>query len=444
MTPMPGDLTARLAEVLGPDRLGTDDPALSAIDGLVPRAVVAPRSAGETARALAFASERGLAVGVLGGGTRRRLGNPPARLDVVLLTRALDAVTEYEPTDFVITAQAGISLTALAAVTAPHGQMLSLDPPALPGSTLGGALSADASGPRRFLHGTARDLVIGIEAALPDGTVVRSGGRVVKNVAGYDLKKLFLGAIGTLGVITASSLKLHAIPEDERFLAAGFARAPDAAACAARLLYAGLDLGALDLANGALAAVAGGDPGLWTLALSIAGAASSTAAQAEEALALCRRAGASSTQMHSGDEARAACDRLRAASLAGTDEVALRAGVPVGNTVPFAAEMEKSLAPLGMPRIGARAGNGIVTALLRAGAPGPIAAAAEEIRERAGALGGSLAIESAPPEVKRAIEVWGAPAPLTRLSARVKEAFDPRGVMAPGRLPGPIRPGGVA
>ncbi|MDP3939539.1 MAG: FAD-binding oxidoreductase, partial [Deltaproteobacteria bacterium] len=171
---------------------------------------------------LAFAAAEKLHLAPVGGGTRATLGNPTQSLDLLVSTSRLDRITEYAPDDFVVTVQAGVRLSRLQAALAPQAQWFPLDPPATDPSTLGGILSADASGPHRFLHGTARDLVIGVEAALPNGTVVRSGGRVVKNVAGYDFKKLFIGAIGTLGVITSVSLKLQVIPEDETLIAAGF------------------------------------------------------------------------------------------------------------------------------------------------------------------------------------------------------------------------------
>src|SRR5207253_1723761 len=123
------------------------------------------------------------------------------RLDLVIETTRLNKVVEYEPADLTLTVEAGITFGELQKLLAGQGQFLALDPPAAPGATIGGLIATNASGPLRFAYGTARDLVIGTRVANPDGTVTHAGGRVVKNVAGYDLNKLYIGSLGTLGII---------------------------------------------------------------------------------------------------------------------------------------------------------------------------------------------------------------------------------------------------
>jgi glycolate oxidase FAD binding subunit len=165
--------------------------------------------------------------------------------DVVLSTGRLDQMLEHEAGDLTCIVESGLRVRDLNERLAEHGQMLALDPPGNP--TIGACLAANLSGPRRHRYGTARDLVIGVTVVLADGTVASSGGKVVKNVAGYDLGKLFCGSEGRLGLIARVALRLHPRPEASRTLATPVRSAPDAAAVARKLLHAPLELSALDI-----------------------------------------------------------------------------------------------------------------------------------------------------------------------------------------------------
>ena len=160
---------------------------------------------------LAAAAADGLAVAFAGGGSKLGLGNPPERVDLEVGTRGLNQVLEHAAGDLVVRAQAGVPLADLQAALAPAGQWLALDPPE-PRATVGGVVAANASGPRRLRYGTVRDLIIGITVVLADGTVAHAGGKVVKNVAGYDLAKLFCGSLGTLGMVAEVIFRLHPLP----------------------------------------------------------------------------------------------------------------------------------------------------------------------------------------------------------------------------------------
>jgi glycolate dehydrogenase FAD-binding subunit len=165
--------------------------------------------------------------------------------DIVLSTRRLDQVLEHEAGDLTCIVEAGVRVRDLNERLAEHGQMLALDPPGNP--TIGACLAANLSGPRRHRYGTARDLVIGVTVVLADGTVASSGGKVVKNVAGYDLGKLFCGSEGRLGLIARVALRLHPRPEASRTLGVEVQSADEAAAVARKLLHAPLELSALDV-----------------------------------------------------------------------------------------------------------------------------------------------------------------------------------------------------
>jgi glycolate oxidase FAD binding subunit len=192
------------------------DPAGFALGGLVPRKVSSPATIGALARALRESDAAGERVVLYGGGTLQDIGNPPQRYDGAISLARLNRVIDYEPRDLTISVEAGITLGAISKRLARNKQCLPLDAP-LPGqTTAGGVLASGWSGPRRLVHGRPRDFVIGATVVLADGTVSSSGGRVVKNVSGYDVAKLFAGSLGTLGAIATLNFKTIPLPAAQR------------------------------------------------------------------------------------------------------------------------------------------------------------------------------------------------------------------------------------
>ncbi len=181
-----------------------------------PRYVVEPRTEKELAAVLRHANEVGLAVIPRGRGTKLEWGNPPSRADLILSVARLDKVLEHAWADLTVTVEAGCTIQKLQDALAQHGQRLALDPLWPEKATVGGVLSTNDSGALRLRFGALRDLIIGVTLALPDGTLASSGGKVVKNVAGYDLPKLATGALGSLGVITRAVFRLHPLPRNAR------------------------------------------------------------------------------------------------------------------------------------------------------------------------------------------------------------------------------------
>ncbi|HEX9064254.1 MAG TPA: FAD-binding oxidoreductase [Streptosporangiaceae bacterium] len=227
----PDEILLPLAQACAAVRpAGQDD----AVGGVRPAAVAVPASTQEAAGLLRAASALGLAVVVRGSGTRLHWGNPPERCDLIIDTSGLTEIVEHAAGDLVATVQAGVRLDELAAVLGRAGQRLALDPPG--GGTIGGVLAAGAAGPLRLRYGTPRDLLIGITIVRADGTVARSGGKVVKNVAGYDLGKLFAGSRGTLGLITQATFRLHPVPAETAYVTAECAAAVDACQAVAAAL----------------------------------------------------------------------------------------------------------------------------------------------------------------------------------------------------------------
>src|SRR5712691_6547230 len=236
-------------------RVTTDPDALRdyAIDGLLPRLVVAPANVKQVAQIVALTSQHGLTLMARGGGSRTNLGAIPEQIDVLLETNRLTRLLEHEAPDLTCHVEAGLTLAALQAQLATKGQWLAFDPPDAGQATLGGLLASNASGPKRLRYGSARDLVIGLHVVQANGEVARSGGRVVKNVAGYDLNKLYIGSLGTLGVIVEANFKLQPLPVAERTLLLTYTNASEAMQTVIAILGSMLTPSALELIDGGAA-----------------------------------------------------------------------------------------------------------------------------------------------------------------------------------------------
>jgi glycolate oxidase FAD binding subunit len=190
--------------------------AADAVARVQPKLVIEPGTESELAEVLRLANDAGLAVIPRGGGTKLGWGNPPTRADLILSTARLTEIIEHAWADLTVSVEAGCTIQRLQETLAQHGQRLALDPLWPERATIGGVLSTNDSGALRLRFGALRDLIIGATIALPDGTLASSGGKVVKNVAGYDLPKLVTGALGTLGVITRAVFRLHPLPRNAR------------------------------------------------------------------------------------------------------------------------------------------------------------------------------------------------------------------------------------
>jgi glycolate oxidase FAD binding subunit len=414
------------------------------VEGRTPGAAVFPGSAEEAGRVVGAAAEAGVPVIPWGGGTQMGLGAPPREGAVVVGTRRLNRVLEHEPGDLTATVEAGITLDALQGALGTRGQWLSLDPPFPGRATLGGVLAANGSGPRRYLYGTARDLVIGLRVVGADGVLVRSGGKVVKNVAGYDLLKLYIGALGTLGLIVEVTVKLRPVPEADRVCWAVFAALAAAGTAARAVMGADLVPHSVELLAGSPAA---GDvpAGGAALLVGFDGLPGPVAWQCEEASRLLRDAGAGSVTVLDGAAAAAALARARDVRAAVPEPLAVaRAALLPAQVAAYLGEADAGVRALGLRLVAAaHAGSGIVTLVL-AGVEGerPGAAATVKalgwLRDQARAASGELVVEWAPLAVKEEVSVWDAASPAVRLMQRIKAQLDPKGVMNPGRFVGGI------
>ncbi|MBI4591306.1 MAG: FAD-binding oxidoreductase [Candidatus Rokubacteria bacterium] len=416
------------------------------LEGRTPEAAVFPGSVEEVSHVLALASEAGVAVTPWGGGTKISIGAPPTRLGIVLGLRRLNRLLEHEPGDLTATAQGGITLEALQAALGARGQWFSLDPAFGREATLGGILAANASGPRRHLYGTARDLLIGVAVVSADGAVVRGGGKVVKNVAGYDLPKLYIGSFGTLGVIVEATVKLRPLPDDDRLVLAGFERLKDCGQAVRLVLTSDLIPSAVDLLDGealrGLGLAAGAGVG-GALLLGFDGMREQVKWQCEEAKRVVSEAG---PVEHRVLEAYAREETWRLVREVGRRAFADPAAVLQLAVLPTQVTEVVEQAGVVAQRNGlkaafaAHAAVGVVTAVLADGGDSaqPVIATLREWRELVRAAGGHAVLERAPLAVKEQVAVWEPPGAAFRIMERIKAQLDPKGVLNPGRFVGGI------
>jgi glycolate oxidase FAD binding subunit len=441
------DLARRLASLVGDRHVLTGvDCSPYVLEGRTPEAVVLPANREEIGGVLAAAAAGGVPVTPWGGGTRIAVGMPPARPGIVLSLKRLDRLVEHEPADLTATAEAGMTLGAFQAALGQRGQWLSLDPPRAQEGTLGGILASNASGPRRHLYGTARDLVIGLTLVLADGSIVRGGGKVVKNVAGYDLPKLAVGSYGTLGVIVEVTVKLRPRPDTDRLVVAWFERVKDAGAGARAVMASDLVPSALDLADPeAVRALAlGGREGA-ALLVGVDGLPEQVEWQSAELARLLADGARVETRVLDGAERdrvwQAAGDLPRRAFPEVT--AVMRWGVlptQVADLIEHGGDVARRHGLTAA--FTAHAGVGIVTAVLGGGsgggAAGTVAAALGDWRALVRDASGHAALEWAPLAVKERVPVWDPPGAPHRIMQRLKAELDPHGILNPGRFVGGI------
>jgi glycolate oxidase FAD binding subunit len=447
---MSAPLLRSLAEIVGqPHCLGGADRAPYVIDGRTPCGVVFPGSAEEVARAVRAAAAAGVHVVPWGGGTQVARGAPPRDGAVVIGLRRLGRILEHAPGDLTATAEAGITLERLQQALGARGQWLPLDPPAPAEATLGGVLAANTAGPRRQGYGTARDHVIGIRVVTAAGELVRAGGKVVKNVAGYDLVKLYIGALGTLGIIVDATLKLRPRPDAEGACWALFPTLDRASRAAATLADGELGPVALALLDSRAADACAAHAGLpgdgAAVLVAFDGLAGAVASEREEAARRLRAEGARTVEVLGDAGTARALAAVREARRLVTDSVAVAtAGVRPADVGTYleAADAAARTARLAVAAV-AYVGHGLVTlVLVPAGSPAPPAAATAAVlaewRAAARTRGGHLTVEWAPLAVREACPVWDPPGADIQLMRGLKARLDPQGVLNPGRFVGGI------
>ncbi|HEV3289505.1 MAG TPA: FAD-binding oxidoreductase [Streptosporangiaceae bacterium] len=416
-----------------------------AVAGVVPRFAASPASVAEASALLRAAAGHELSVVARGGGSRLDWGAPPRRCDLVVGTSRLDQVLEHAAGDLVARVQAGLSLHKLGEVLAAAGQQLALDEAPggngqRPAATIGGTLATGMAGPRRLRYGTPRDLVIGITVVRADGTVASSGGKVVKNVAGYDLGKLFAGSYGTLGLIVEAAFRLHPLPAAASYTTVdtdgpAAARAAVAAAAASELAPVAVEISRAARDQPVRVGVLlEGDPGgVAERAAVLRGLLGDGAASSGEAPGWWGRLeppAGPGTLVRVAFWA-AALPRV----LAAIDAAA--AAVPADPQVAGSAASGVLYAAL-PASTGPAAAAGFVAGLREALARGDADArpASAPLPDSPPVLASAVVVH-APPAVRKLVDLWG-PVPGLSLMRAVKDQFDPGHRMAPGRFAGGI------
>ena len=436
-------ITGQLADLVGPHAVASAaDLSDYLIDQLVPVAAVKPSDASAVAAVITWAQRVGVAVYPCGGRTAIQLGNTPTRPGIALDLSGLNRLVDFQPADLTVSVEAGATIAQLYEALAQDGKFVPIAAPLAHRATVGGTLAAGISGPLRSVYGLPRDWLIGVTVVGADGTQTKAGGKVVKNVTGYDLNRLYTGSMGTLAVITEATFKLAPAPTDWAVVVASFS-GTDSAASAAQSLqaqyFAPLGLHVLtgkaakqiapSMDGGASAiAISGGRPasmkrrvddtvGLWS---PISQAVH--VARGDEADGLIR---ALTDLPADADQPPTVCVRINAQPSALQDVLAC-SDMLLGNSMP----------PSVVADVGFGGGRLLWWDDLADADPVQVATGLLGIQSAAESLGGGAIVERCPDNVKAHIDVWGAQPSGMQIMRRMKRQFDPQNILNPGRFVG--------
>ena len=448
--------------------LGEDSLVNYAIEGQAPDAVVRPESRQQAAEVVRWAHEANVPLFPRGGGVHVSLGNPPGKRGVVLDLSRCNRVLDFQPSDLTVTVEAGVTLDSLQQHLAVGGKFLPLESPLSGAATIGGILAANVTGPLRSSVGLPREWLIGIGVVNAQGVETKAGGKVVKNVTGYDLNKLYTGSLGTLGIIVEAAFKLVPLPAESGALMAvlpSMQTAVDSGSVLVKQVYApqGLQVLNQSLARrlsqriNAHPSLSGsqrpetGQGECVALAL-FSGRAAAVRRKLRESAGLLREKGGSQIAEVTGP---LAAGLLRAVTDLGWEpddlpHLTLRVNVAPSDTGKalgwMAGPNETDHAPQAAPSVDiiADPGFGMVRMFVwpdgsEGGAyDGQLAAFVSTVQGLAKSIGGSAIVERAPLEFKRRVNVWGDSPEGTQIMTRIKQKFDPVGILNPGRFVGGI------
>ena len=439
---------AEIAALVGQSHVLADPAACAslAVDGKVPDCAVSPSTAEQVAAVLRYAGEHRLALIPRGNGTKLSMGNAPRRYDVALSLGELHRVIHYEPADLTISVETGMKFGDFQDLVGKNGLWLPLDPRGGAESSLGGIIAANAAGPLRQGFGGPRDMVLGLKFATPEGRIAKTGGRVVKNVAGYDLGKLLTGSFGTLGAIVEASLKLFPKPPERatftmRAGTLGIAR--DLRRSILRSPLEALRLVLLDSSAKALlgdSAQAHERPGaeLW---IEVGGSHRVIERCADELRQLASAVGAPLARRDGAEEA---WERVSNLALwlqkKYPDVTVLKAALPAVASEEFLsrAQQEAEAERIAFACF-AQVGVGIVNVCaLQEALSASLVGLVGRLRQAAADLGGTLVIEHCPLDLKSQVDVWGEGGDDLNAMRKMKSAWDPKGILVPGRFVGGI------
>jgi glycolate oxidase FAD binding subunit len=453
-------VSPRLADIVGAEHVISDPARLASyeVDGKRPAAAIQAGSAAEVAEIVKFASAEKLAIVPCGARTKLGIGLPPLRYDLALDLTRLDRVVAYDPGDLTLSVEAGVRLGALAQTLSAHRQFLPLAAPFLNQTTIGGLIASGVDSPLRQFYGTARDFLLGLEFVTGEGITAKSGGRVVKNVTGYDLHKLMIGALGALGIITRLNFKTFPMPLHSRGFVARFPTAAPAFDLRNRITRSALTPLTLEIFSPHVAelfknkAAADCDPepmpaGVlsateWTLSTGYAGNDQVLERFAVDLQRMAEEAGATGSAVL-GDNLQPAWTRKREfipiALASSPAAVIFKISVLPARMAEILAVAQQAAEVNALPRAVMARGVGIIYfAVLPAERN-------EETRQRVSYVAGAIHAACAnlqghstvpwcPSEWKTSLQIWGPPRPDAALMQKLKQVFDPLNILSPGRF----------
>lgn len=448
MAPAVDSILLELAAVVGESRLVADPEACAAavVDGRVPACLVYPSRAEQVAAVLKCAADAGLGVIPFRNSTKLGIGNSPRRYDVALSLKDLNHVWHYEPDDLTITVETGMKLGDFQRFVGRRGLWLPLDPPGGGRASLGGILATNAAGPLRLRYGAPRDMVLGLTIATTEGQIIKSGGRVMKNVAGYDLTKLLIGSCGTLGVIVEASFKLYPLPVERAAFVLEVGSLAEARELRRGILYSPvqplrmvlLDARAAAFARGKTPEAEGQELEMW---IEVGATPRGMERYGREIETLGLDLG-STVEPLGREMAATGWERISnfGAELgdAHSESLIVKATLPIAASEEFLnRSREVSEGARAALASFAQTGVGVIHLCLwtvdgRLDVPGTIG----KLRGAAESLGGALVVERCSADVKSGLDAWGAPGSDFEVMRRLKQTWDPKGVLSPGRFVG--------
>ncbi len=467
----------QLSGIAGLDRLKTDAgvTAQYAVDGVVPKAVVFPKDTRMVAALVQCASRGNLGLVPWGSGTKMAMGNPPRRLDLVVCMARMNHMLDVDTANLTITVEAGVKFRDVQARLATEedrcylpledlkteagefvcsdrshsGCFLPIDPPFSEKATLGGIVASNTTGPRRLLYGLPRDLVLGVRFVTPKGDIIGAGGKTVKNVSGYDISKLIIGSLGSLGILCEITLRLLPLPEKMESLLFSFDSFSDAGAFAGAILGTKLLPAAVEVANKTALEVMDVrgpldfTPGACVVVVAMEAFGEAVDRMRKELLAMASHFKSRGHALVQEEKHRLfwlTVGELQGTSLQRSPRlVGLQLNYPLSawKTVFEFADKTLSQARVNHTLL-CHAGSGVMLVNLLPSAAdsgdqamiGTVQALLAECRR----AGGNLVVQRAPADLKKRLPVWGEPGSDLPLMKRIRGELDPAGVMCPGRF----------
>lgn len=432
-------LSSKIERIVGSENLLYSQEGFSdfAVDNKVPKLIAHPSSTEQISEILRVANEEEYSICPWSQGTKIGIGNIPKSIDIVLSMSRLRQTVEHDHANLTVTVEAGANLSDLQKLLEDKRQFLPIDPMFSPMCSIGGIISSNSNGPRRLRYGSVRDLLIGMKAILPTGEKIKAGGKVVKNVAGYDMCKLFIGSFGTLGVITEATFKLYPLPELERTVLISLDKSAQAFELASSVLDSAIFPSSLEVLSPSVLVVLSNNLGIVfrenssCLAVRLEGYRESV----EREIGEIRKMTNCDTRILDGSEQNELWMALSDFSHLSQSNFRFKATIPISATSGAFKNFDESSESLGFKiNLISHAGSGVIYGFLWTEEMDKLIELIDQSNSYAAKSGGYFVVESAPVKIKEKINVWGYFPGGVNIMRILKGRFDPKGIMNPGRL----------